>query len=492
MEITRFRLQLSTALEQVKVRLWQVRYRLRKLRRFAAVTARKLGQKLRTGGNALRVWLVAAFREAIVAASSKISKGKAQVFIILKKGFEKRIAQLRETWNRLARMKRSIAEKVQKTAEESCAREDEWRGMLAARSRKTISGASSKISKAEAQASIIITRGFKKGFERGTAQLRRAQNPLVRLKRSIAARREKLAEEGRARELQKPPKELRAPWNELRLLEAKPREAIARANSKITTVTAQPPAAPEEWTAHLLEAHNPLAGLARSFAEEPPKPAEGSPAQLQKPLERLPARGNELHLQVVRPREAVVTADSKSGKVEAQLPMASEKGTARLRQVQKRLSGLGRNIVDKRRRKRQELGARESQMHDLLAKSLDAVVVISGDHRFVTANRRALDLFGVSERNLSKFNIDAFLCRGQITDLQGDGVFFKGRQERHGKCTIRRLDGSLRVAEVAFVADFLPLHLYRFYDLCMPQWPTPIQHRIGPGTQDGSHAGQAH
>lgn len=130
-------------------------------------------------------------------------------------------------------------------------------------------------------------------------------------------------------------------------------------------------------------------------------------------------------------------------------------------------------------------------MQELLASSLDAIVVISGDHRFVTANRRALDLFGVSERNLSKFNIDAFLFRGQIPELERNGSFFKGRQERHGKCTIRRLDGSLRVAEFALVTEFLPLHVYRFYDLCMPRWPTPIQHRIAPETQHGSHAGQA-
>ena len=122
-------------------------------------------------------------------------------------------------------------------------------------------------------------------------------------------------------------------------------------------------------------------------------------------------------------------------------------------------------------------------MRELLANSPDAIAVINGDHCFVTANQRALDLFGVFEKNLRKFNIDVFLFRGQIPDLHQNGSFFMGRPERHGKCMIRRVDGSMRAAEFAFVADFLPLqHLCRFYDLRMPQRPTPMQHRIGPET----------
>ena len=204
-------------------------------------------------------------------------------------------------------------------------------------------------------------------------------------------------------------------------------------------------------------------------------------------------RGDALRrLLLTKCRKTIFAAHSKGTKAKAQLSLGFEQGTARLRQAQKRLAGLGRNVVHKRRRRRQEIGAREIQMHELLADSPDAIAVINGDHRFVTANRRALDLFGVSEKNLSKFNIDVFIYRGQISDLQRNGSLFMGRQERHGKCMIRRFDGSLQVAEFAFVTDFVPpLHLCRFYDLRMPQRLTPVQHRIQPGAQHSSNAGQA-
>lgn len=490
MEIAKFRLQFSTALEQVKVRLWQVRYRFRKLRRIAAVRAGRLGHKLRPRVKALRMWLAAKSREAIAAAGSKITKARARISTVFEKGtghlrqVRNRLGQARNRW---ARLKRGIAEKVHKAAEECCAREDELRAWLAARSRKAIVAANSKITKARARVSII----FKKGFEKGAGHLREAQNRLAGLKGSIAAKRQKLAEERRVRKLQKPPEELRARGHESRPPEARPREAAVAAN-KIAKVKVQPPAAIEQWTAHLLQAQNPLAGLARSIAEKPPKLAEERPArELQKLPEEPRAREDELRVQVARPREAAIEADSQIAEVKARPPAASGQWTARLRQAQKTLSGLGRNIADRRQTGRQELGARESQMHELLANSRDAIAIINGDHCFVTANRRALDLFGVSERNLSKFSIDAFLFRGQIADLQRNGSSFMGRQEKHGQCLIRRLDGSLRVAEFALVTEFLPLHVYRFYDLCMPRWPTPIQHRIAPETQHGSHAGQA-
>src|SRR5215831_11675411 len=390
MENTKFRLQLSSAVEQVTVHLWQVHHKFTKVTRIAAERARRLGRELRTREKALRVLLVARCREAIVAASSKVTKAKAQV---------------------------SIA------------------------------------------------------FKKGTGHLREAQNRLARLRKRIAEKRQKQAEERRARKLQKPPKELRAREDGLRVPEARPREGVVGAN-KITKVKAQPAAAPEQWTAHLLQAHNPLAGLTRSIAGKPQKLPEEPRTQ-----------ENELRVPEARPREATVAANSQVTRAKGRVSSAIEHGATRLRRARKRLAGPGGNTVDKRQRGRQEVCARESQMRELLANSPDAIAVINGDHCFVTANQRALDLFGVSEKNLRKFNIDVFLFRGQIPDLHQNGSFFMGRPERHGKCMIRRVDGSMRAAEFAFVADFLPLqHLCRFYDLRMPQRPTPMQHRIGPET----------
>jgi len=526
MEITKFRLQLSSAVEQVTVHLWQVHHKFTKVTRIAAERAPRLGRELRTREKALRVLLVARCREAIVAASSKVTKAKAQVSIAFKKG----TGHLREAQNRLARLRKRIAEKRQKQAEERRARklqkppkelrarEDGLR-VPEARPREGVVGAN-KITKVKAQPAAAP--------EQWTAHLLQAHNPLAGLTRSIAEKPQKLPEEPRARENelrvpearpreatpganskitkvrarvsaafvkgtghpreaqnplagltrstagkpQKPPEELRAREDELRVPEARPREANVEADRKISKVEAQPPAAFGQWTEHLLQAQNPLAGLTRSIAGKPQKPPEEPRTQ-----------ENELRVPEARPREATVAANSQVTRAKGRVSSAIEHGAARLRRARKRLAGLGGNTVDKRQRGRQEVGARESQMRELLANSPDAIAVINGDHCFVTANQRALDLFGVSEKNLRKFNIDVFLFRGQIPDLHQNGSFFMGRPERHGKCMIRRVDGSMRAAEFAFVADFLPLqHLCRFYDLRMPQRPTPMQHRIGPET----------
>src|SRR5215470_2323100 len=457
MENTKFRLQLSSAVEQVTVHLWQVHHKFTKVTRIAAERARRLGRELRTREKALRVLLVAGCREAIVAASSKVTKAKAQVSIAFKKG----TGHLREAQNRLARLRKRIAEKRQRQAEERRARklqkpptelrarEDGLR-VPEARPREGVVGAN-KITKVKAQPAAAP--------EQWTAHLLQAHNPLAGLSRT-------------AGKPQKPPEELRAREDELRVPEARPREANVEADRKISKVEVQPLAAFGQWTEHLLQAQNPLAGLTRSIAGKPQKPPEEPRTQ-----------ENELRVPEARPREATVAANSQVTRAKGRVSSAIEHGAARLRRARKRLAGLGGNTVDKRQRGRQEVGARESQMRELLANSPDAIAVINGDHCFVTANQRALDLFGVSEKNLRNFNIDVFLFRGQIPDLHQNGSFFMGRPERHGKCMIRRVDGSMRAAEFAFVADFLPLqHLCRFYDLRMPQRPTPMQHRIGPET----------
>jgi PAS domain-containing protein len=53
--------------------------------------------------------------------------------------------------------------------------------------------------------------------------------------------------------------------------------------------------------------------------------------------------------------------------------------------------------------------ARENDLRSSLASSLDAVVVTDGDRRFVAANARALELFGISELNMRNFTLDTFV-----------------------------------------------------------------------------------
>jgi hypothetical protein len=62
-----------------------------------------------------------------------------------------------------------------------------------------------------------------------------------------------------------------------------------------------------------------------------------------------------------------------------------------------------------------------------------------------------------------QFTIDAFLLEGQLLYFDGNGLPFISREEKQGECQIRRLDGTLRLAEYIFVANFVPFrHLFTF------------------------------
>jgi PAS domain S-box-containing protein len=130
------------------------------------------------------------------------------------------------------------------------------------------------------------------------------------------------------------------------------------------------------------------------------------------------------------------------------------------------LANLAKSLAETRRRVQEALREREDGLRKLLTSSPDSIVVTNADHRLVAANPRALDLFGISEANMGKFTLDAFLPRQQILDLDGNGSPFMKREERHGKCKVRRLDGSLRVTEYTFVTNFAGRrHLSKFHDV---------------------------
>jgi len=158
----------------------------------------------------------------------------------------------------------------------------------------------------------------------------------------------------------------------------------------------------------------------------------------------------------------------------SQLFIVLEQAEVHLRKAQKTLSKLlqrgqntltklGRSLAGKSRRLQKTLRARENELQKLLATSPDAIVVTKADGCFIAANPKALNLFGVSETNMKKFTVDAFLSHGQLPEFDRNGSAFVRRRARHGKCEVRRLDGSLRVAEYSFVANFFPFrHLYKF------------------------------
>jgi PAS domain S-box-containing protein len=148
--------------------------------------------------------------------------------------------------------------------------------------------------------------------------------------------------------------------------------------------------------------------------------------------------------------------------------IAFEQMSVHLQRAQNTLTRLVKSFAEKHRRLQEALREREDGLRRLLASSPDAIVVTNADHRLVAANPRALALFGISAANMGKFTIDAFLPHEQILDFDGNGPHFTKRKERRGKCSIRRLDGSLRIAEYTFVTNFAGRrHLSTFHDVTL-------------------------
>lgn len=137
--------------------------------------------------------------------------------------------------------------------------------------------------------------------------------------------------------------------------------------------------------------------------------------------------------------------------------------SAFLHRAQTTVTTLGRSFTEERQRLQEALRAKQNNLKRLLANSPDAVVVTNRDRRLVAANSIALDLFGISESNMKEFTIDAFLSFDQVRVFEQDGRLFKRWAQRYGKCTVRRLDGSLRVTEYIYVPNVVPRrHLFRF------------------------------
>jgi PAS domain S-box-containing protein len=150
-----------------------------------------------------------------------------------------------------------------------------------------------------------------------------------------------------------------------------------------------------------------------------------------------------------------------------ELFVALERMTVHLHRAQKTLARLGRSVIDQPRRLQASRTKRED-FGKCLQDFQYATVVTNGDGRLVYANPKALDLFGVSELNMRKFTTDTFLSHFQKLELRRKWYAIR-RDERYGKCEIRRLDGSLRVAEYIFVANFIARQdLYSFQNVAPP------------------------
>ena len=171
---------------------------------------------------------------------------------------------------------------------------------------------------------------------------------------------------------------------------------------------------------------------------------------------------NDLRKLLANSLDTIVFANGKIAEFRLSLLIALKKVTVHFQRAQKTLTRLGRNVIDRPRRLQEARRTSENDLRKLLANSLDAIVVTDGDRRLVYANPKASDLFGVSELNIRKFTTDVFLSHCQNLELRRKWFAIR-RDERYGKCKIRRLDGSLRVAQYIFVANFIARRdLYSF------------------------------
>jgi PAS domain S-box-containing protein len=227
---------------------------------------------------------------------------------------------------------------------------------------------------------------------------------------------------------------------------------------EITKFSSQLSAALEQVSAHLWRALNTLTVRGKSVLEKTRRLQESY-------------RASDLRKVLASSLDAIVVTSDKITTFSSRLFAASEQVSAHLRRALNTLAGRGKNAIGKTRRLQEARRARENDLRELLASSLDAIVVTNVDRRFVAANPKALHLFGVSEANIRQFTIDAFLL-GQIRYFDGNGLSFISREEKQGECQIRRLDGSLRLTEFIFVANFVPFrHLFRFRNVreCAPR-----------------------
>ena len=196
-------------------------------------------------------------------------------------------------------------------------------------------------------------------------------------------------------------------------------------------------------------------------------------------MEALRAREDDLQELLATSLDSIMVANEKVARFRSQLFVALGNMAARVQTGQKRLTRLGRSFVDKPRRAQKALRSRENDLRNLLANSPDAIVVTNLVGRFVSANPKARDLFGVSEANMRKFTVDAFLSHGPIPELDGNGSPFRRQNTRQGKCEVRRLDGSLRITEYSFVANFAPFrHLYKFQNVAAINQFQPIIQKL--------------
>jgi PAS domain-containing protein len=167
-------------------------------------------------------------------------------------------------------------------------------------------------------------------------------------------------------------------------------------------------------------------------------------------------------------------------KFRSNLWIALEQFALRIQEAQNTLTDMGKSFINRHRTTQDASHVKENDLRELFANSTDAIVLTNADRRFMAANLHALNLFKISEVNMAKFTMDAFLSDFQASNLARSTSRFVKREEQQGKCEIRRLDGTSQVARYVLVPNFLARrHLYRFLSVA-PRKGTFLSSKIRP------------
>ena len=282
-----------------------------------------------------------------------------------------------------------------------------------------------------------FTRRLSIVLERAPASLEKVENAFNRLPKGAPDRLKEMRQRSE---------------DELRKLRACSRDLLIVANEMIVRLGSQASIASRKATVEMQKAKEAAADLGRRGAHSLRKLQHGSEDDLQKLRAGC--------------RVAIVAAAGKITKLGGQVSSVSRPVATNFLKAQNAVSGWGRTIANKPRRRREVRLARENDLRNLLESSQDAIVVTDDNRRLLAANTRALELFGISESNMGNFAVDAFLTDVEPPDSDWNASSFESREVRLNQCKVRRLDGSLRVAECQFVEGVVPRrHVYKFLNV---------------------------
>jgi PAS domain S-box-containing protein len=123
------------------------------------------------------------------------------------------------------------------------------------------------------------------------------------------------------------------------------------------------------------------------------------------------------------------------------------------------------DLVD-RMKAEEALRKSETQLRALFDSSLDAVLVLDDNRRFLDANPSALALFGISKDTMNDFTLEQFVAPSKRDKFIQDWPALRTEIEHWGELELLRADGTLRVVQFSSKANFLPgRHLANFRDI---------------------------